>query len=177
MDPDIQARARAVDAWLEDNDCRVIASYGVGAAALEWWLSRLRPSRKTICTDYADDTVRRLSLLAPELHVSRHDLRHDGPLAADVHLFHRIDTELSNREWREVFLRFKSASILVVAAQVLDFRTLLQEVLDRPRMRLRRASRAGFLRTRGALGSLWLPTHHALPLRMHDLDAWSLTPR
>ena len=58
---------------------------------------------------------------------------------AEVHLFHRIDTELDNREWREVFRRFGSVSILVVATRVLDVKTLLLELLDRPRMWIRQS--------------------------------------
>ena len=101
--PDIAARARAIDAWLDKRDARVVASYGVGGATLEWWLYRLRPDRKLIVTDYGQATVERLAEVFPEAEVRHHDLRRDEPLRADVHLFHRIDTELGNREWREVF--------------------------------------------------------------------------
>jgi hypothetical protein len=170
-------RARAIDAWLTQHAGSSVASYGVGGATLEWWLSQIRPDRRVLCTENAAATVARLKAVAPELDVRHHDLRRDGPLAADAHLFHRIDTELTNREWQEVFRRFSSVTILVVAAQVLDVRTLVRELLDWPRMRIMRASRAGFLRTRSAFASLWRPTHDAVPVRMHDLDAWSLTPR
>ena len=102
-----------------------------------------------MCTDYGAATVERLNELVPELDVRQHDLSQDGPLAADIHLFHRIDTELTNREWREVFRRFGAASILVVAAQVLDVKALAAaSSVDRPRMWAVRATRAGFLRTR-----------------------------
>jgi hypothetical protein len=174
---DLASRGHAIDAWLTDRGSSSVASYGVGGAMLEWWLKEIRPDRPVICADYAAATVERLNDLVPELDVRQHDLRHDGPIGADVHLFHRIDTELSNSEWREVFGRFKAVPILVVATRVLDDKAVLLEILDRPRKWLRRASRAGFLRTRDAFGSLWLPTHHAVPLRVHDLEAWCLTPR
>jgi hypothetical protein len=173
----IAQRARAIDAWLSERRVRSVASYGVGAAMLEWWLRRLRPQRALVCTDFGAATVATLNELVPELDARLHDLRRDGPLPAEVHLFHRIDTELSDQEWREVLRRFESASILLVAAQVLDARALLRELLDRPRMWALRATRAGFLRSRSAFESIWQPTHRATPLRMHDLDAWFLTPR
>lgn len=175
--PDIAARARAIDAWLEEHDARLVASYGVGGAALEWWLHRLRPDRKLIVTDYGEETVSRLAELFPEAEVRYHDLRRDEPLEADVHLFHRIDTELTNGEWRTVMQRFGLVTVLVVAAEVLDVRKLLLELRSRPVLKRRRASRAGFIRTRAALEALWRSTHVARPLRMHDLDAWALAPR
>ena len=93
-----------------------MASYGVGSGVLEWWLREIRPGREILCTDYGAATVKRLNEVVPELSVRRHDLRQDGPLHADVHLFHRIDTELNDQQWREVFGRFRSVSILLVAA-------------------------------------------------------------
>ena len=55
---DIAARAAAIDPWLEQQGARVVASYGVGAAALEWWLHNLRPARKLIVTDYGGEDHR-----------------------------------------------------------------------------------------------------------------------
>jgi hypothetical protein len=174
---DIADRARAIDGWLAQQDARVVASYGVGGASLEWWLHRFRPDRRLILSDYGEATVERLAGLLPEVEVRNHDLRRDEPLPADLHLFHRIDTELSNPEWHDVFDRFGSASILLVAAEVLDAWKLLCELRDRLLMKHHRASRAGFVRTRGALEALWESTHASRPLRTHDLHAWSLTPK
>lgn len=174
---DIAARARAVDAWLEQREPAVVASYGVGGAWLEWWLTKLRPDRKLIVSDYAEATVERLAEVLPEADVRRHDLRRDEPLPADIHLFHRIETELGNDEWREALGRFGRAEILFVAADLLDLRGLLAELHNRPVLKGRRVTKAGFIRTRAAVEALWRSTHTAQPLRMHDLDAWALTPR
>jgi hypothetical protein len=173
---DIAARARAIDAWLEPQGVHVVASYGVGGATLEWWLHRLRPDRALVVTEYGEATLTRLGELFPEVDARYHDLVRDAPLEADVHLFHRVDTELSNDQWRVVFQRFRSARILVVAGAVLDARSLALELINRPRLRLRRASSAGFIRTRGALEALWEETHTGQRLRMYDLDAWWLMP-
>ena len=174
---DIAARASAIDEWLDKQGANAVASYGVGGAALEWCMYQLRPDRELIITDYGEATVERLAEVFPEAQVRYHDLLRDGPLAADAHLFHRIDTEFSNQELLGVLRRFGSASILVVVARVLDTRGLLREVLNRPRLKLRGASRAGFIRTSAAFDALWRPTHLAQRIRVNDLDAWSLVPR
>jgi hypothetical protein len=172
---DIAERVRQIDSWLQERDVGTLASYGVGGGVVELGLHRLSPERMLRLTDYAPETVERVRELLPEVEVTRHDLLQDPPLAADLHLFHRIDTELTNREWRQVFGRFAPVPILIVATEVADLGRLLAEV----RMRLRSdgASRAGWLRTRGAFEALWRRTHVGTPLRFHDLEAWSLEPR
>jgi len=174
---DIAGRARAIDSWLERQGARVVASYGVGGAALEWWLHKVRPRRKLIVTDYGEATVQRLAETFPEVDARLHDLSRDHPLAADVHLFHRIDTEFGNREWQEIFTRFARVPILVVASEVLDLRRLLLELRLRRRMKLRHATKAGYIRSSAAFEALWRPTHTSQPARMHDLDGWELLPR
>jgi hypothetical protein len=174
---DIAGRARAIDAWLERQGAEVVASYGVGGAALEWWLHNLRPGRKLIVTDYGEATLQRLAEIFPEVGVRFHDLRRDEPLAADVHLFHRIDAELGNREWQEVFTRFARVRILVVATDVLDLRRIVDELRSRRRMKRLHATKAGFIRSRAAFEALWRRTHTSQPLRLHDLDGWELLPR
>jgi hypothetical protein len=168
-------RARAIHAWFDTSDVRKLASYGVGAAVLEWWLIRERPQRELLLAEYAPQTLDRLKALFPGVEVHRHDLLRDGPLQTDAHLFHRIDTELSDEEWRDLLQRFSAAKILVVATEVATPRRLLSELLLR--VRRRRLSRAGWLRTRDVFEALWRETHDAQPLRLHDLDGWALTPR
>jgi hypothetical protein len=172
---EIGDRARAIDWWLENQDVATLASYGVGGAVLEWWLLRIRPARRLLMAEYAPETTRRLRELFPRAEVHRHDLLADPPLPADAHLFHRVDTELSDAEWRETFERFAQATVLLVATEIATPRRLANEL--RLRMRSRHLTRAGWLRTRAAFEALWRDTHDARPLRLHDLDGWALTPR
>ena len=172
---EIEARAGAIDTWLDEAGIRTLASYGVGAAVLEWWLLRIRPDRRLVLGDYAPRTVERLRVLFPGVDVHGHDLLKDPPLSADAHLFHRIDTELSDAEWHATFRRFAQETVLVVATEVATARRLADELLFR--IQRRHATRAGWLRTRGAFEALWRDTHDARPLRLHDLDGWALTPR
>ena len=173
--PEIGERARAIERWLERHDLGSVASYGVGGAVLEAWLLRIRPERRLVLADYAPETVERLRGLFPGVDVTRHDLLSDPPLEADAHLFHRIDTELTDKQWRGVLERFASETILVVATEVATVGRLGQELLLRARNR--HLTRAGWLRTRGSFEALWNGTHDAEPLRLHDLDGWALVPR
>ena len=173
--PEIGERARAIERWLDQRDVDALASYGAGGGVLEAWLLRLGSQRRLALTDYGPETVERLRALFPEAEVVRHDLLRDAPLDAEVHLFHRIDTELTDDQWHEVLGRFADKTILVVATEVATPRRLGQELLLRARSR--HLTRAGWLRSRGSFEALWSETHEAEALRLHDLDGWALTPR
>jgi len=173
--PDLVERARAVSAWADAQGVRRLASYGVGGATVEYLIWRENPSRELVVSDYAPAAVQRLAGLFPEADVRRFDLLVDPPLPGDAHLFHRVDTELTNRQWRALLRRFASERILVVATEVADMRRLSWEV--RLRLSRRPTTRAGWLRNRAAFERLWRDTHDATAVRMHDLEAWDLRPR
>jgi hypothetical protein len=172
--PEIGERTRQIDEWLRGRGVRTLASYGVGAAVVEAWLRRHDQSRRIVATDYGQDTLATLRRIFPEIDARRHDLRSDGPLEADLHLFHRIDTELSNRQFAQVLCRFAHVPILVVATEVHDLASAWNEVR---KGLLPGSSRAGWARNRQAFEALWRRTHDAQPLSFHDLDAWVLEPR
>jgi hypothetical protein len=172
---EIGDRMRLVDGLLRDRGVRSLASYGVGGALPELWLLRLDSARRLLLTDYAPETVTRLRELLPEAEVHRHDLLADLPLDAGMHMFHRIDTELDNGQWRGVFRRFAEQPILVVATEVLPAREIPRRL--RAAVRGRRATRAGWTRTRSAFESLWRRTHRGTHLTLVDLEAWILDPR
>ena len=97
------------------------------------------------------------------------------PLPTDAHLFHRVDTELTDAEWHDAFRHFADARVLLVATEIARPRRLAQEL--QLRILRPRATRAGWLRTRDAFEALWQDTHEARPVRLHDLDGWALMPR
>ena len=173
---EIRDRCRALDAWLTERGVNRLASYGVGGATVELWLHRVNPGRELVLTDYAPATVERLAGLFPEADVRQHDLLADGPIDADLHLFHRIDTEFTNSQWHEVLGRFAGVPVLVVATEVADLKRIAIEFRGWWFKR-RTSTRAGLLRTAGAFEALWRPTHRATRLRFNDLDAWHLEPR
>lgn len=172
--PELEARARRLAAVFARHDAHKVASYGAGGATLECWLKRISPDRDLVVTDYAPATVERLRPIFPEAACVVHDLSADPPLEADLHLFHRIDTEFDNRGWHAVFERFRSVPIMFVAAGQVDLRGALAEVRKGRRAG---ASRAGWVRTRSAIEALWRHTHRGVPVDVGDLPAWELTPK
>ena len=172
--PEIGERTRLISDWLETRGVNSLASYGVGGAVVELWLHRHSPSRRLIGTDYGQATLTQLREIFPELEAVAHDLRKDPPLTADMHLFHRIDTEFSNREFRALLRRFAHVPLLIVATDVHSLEGLAGEVRKRL---VPGSSRAGWARNRAAFEALWRRTHDATPLRFHDLEAWALEPR
>jgi hypothetical protein len=173
--PELAARAVAVADWTENAGVTQIASYGVGSALMELLLWHRRPSCELVLSDYTPTAVTRLAELFPESEVQRFDLLADLPLRAEVHLFHRIDTEFTNVQWRAILRRFAGTRILFAASEVADLRRMSWEV--RSRFSRARTTRAGWLRNRDAFERLWRDTHDATPLRLHDLEAWDLRPR
>lgn len=171
--PELAARAHSIAALAGRLEAESICSYGVGVCAVELNLARLAPGLHLACTDYAPRTVERLGALFPEADVIRHDLLRDDPLEADLHLLHRVDTELSDDEWRTVLPRFR-APALVVPAMLLTWRSVAKELALR--VRPGRATRAGYVRTEDALRSLWRPSHRDERLPVGDLTGFLLTP-
>lgn len=152
-----------------------VASYGVGAASLEWRLLELEPSLALTLTESAPHTATRLAGLLPQQTVLRHDLTRDPPAQADLHIFHRIDTELDDGSWRGVFKRFSGQTIIVVATELLGPRQLIAGLAHR--LIPYASTWAGWLRTRRAFENLWRHTHAQTRTTAGPLAAWLLTPR
>jgi hypothetical protein len=173
--PEIQARAERIVALARERGVRRLASYGAGAAVLELWMKRAAPEIELVLTDYADGTVDRVAAIFPEASVVRHDLLSDPPLDADLHLFHRIDTELTNKQWRGVLRRFAHVPVLVAATEIIGVDRALKAIAHR--LRVRDLSRAGWLRTRSAFEAIYGTEHAITPLTLGDLEGWMLEPR
>jgi hypothetical protein len=171
--PELRDRAEVIGALLDAHGGGSLASYGVGAAVLECWFARLDPERRLLIGEYAPDTVERLRAIA-DAEVHRHDLLTEGPLDADWHLFHRIDTEFSNRDWRGVLERFAQVRVLVAASEVIGMSDAWREF----RRGIKRGStNSGHLRNRAAFEALWRHSHDAEPVALAGLEGWLLTPR
>lgn len=172
--PALRERAQDILAVLDAHGGGSIASYGVGGASLECWLNRLDPERRLLLGEYAPRTVERLGEVFPEAESHHHDLLSNPPLEADWHLFHRIDTEFSNSEWRDVLRRFGDRRVLFVASEVIDLRDAWREI---KRGMKRGSTNSGRLRNAAAFEALWRRTHAAEPAEAAGLQAWVLTPR
>jgi hypothetical protein len=151
-----------------------MCSYGVGAGRLELAVAQAAPELELRCTDFAPQTVNRLQSLFPEATIVRHDLAAEDALAADLHLFHRIDTEFSNAALRMVLGRFHDP-VLLVPALLLTPRVAAREFYVR--IARTRATRAGWVRTKSALRDIWAPTHTDTELRVGDSIGFLLERR
>ena len=152
----LQQRAADIVAIARRLDARSLCSYGAGTGSLEFNIHRLAPDVALTCTDYAPRATERLRGLFVEAEVVVHDLATQAPSHADLHLMHRIDTELDTATWKQVFARFFEP-ILVVPTLLLDVERVLKEVgrrILRPR-----ATRAGWVRSEDAFRALWAGTH------------------
>jgi hypothetical protein len=167
-------RARDVLRVVERFGARSVCSYGVGTAGVELALTQLAPDLELICTEFAPRTLARLRGLFPEAKVVRHDLRVEAPLQGDLHLLHRIDSELSNRDWPGVLGRFHEPVLLVptVILGVGETAKALLRRIARPS-----ATRAGCLRNEAALRALWAETHTASTVPVGGATAFLLARR
>jgi len=172
-DPALRARAGAIDAALIGLGAGSVASYGAGTGLVEAALARLAPQRDMMLSEYAPGTVERLAALFPEAKVCRVDLLRHGPLPAAVHLFHRIDTDLEDGQWREVFRRFVGETVVMVAGDILGPRSAYVQLRGRL---TRGTSDAGWLRTRAAFEHFWKDTHASRHARFGDHSGWVLSP-
>lgn len=160
--PVIAQRAAALAAALEPR----VASYGVGVGVLEWHLAR--SGIDLVVTEHSPATVARLREVAG-LEAVEHDLVRDPPVPATTHLMHRVDTELSGREWRRILPRYDRV-VFVPGA-------LTEDAAELRAARRRRGAFAGWLRNEAAVKRLWARSHTAREIAVHDLRGWVLTPR
>jgi hypothetical protein len=173
--PDLVARADALAQWLAQEGIERLVSYGVGGGTFELLLSHHEHAPELVLTDYGPETVEGLRTLFPDTEVARHDLLYDPPLPGDLQLFHRIDTEFSNRQLRRLLRRFAAERVLVIGSGTITVREGLHEIGYR--FRNRNVSKAGWRRSRATFEALWGRTHDVVALTLHDLPAWDLRPR
>lgn len=172
--PLLEQRAADIVAIARRLGARSLCSHGAGTGSLEFNIHRLAPDVALSCTDYAPRATERLQSIFVEAEVVFHDLATEAPPSADLHLMHRIDTELRAETWKQVFARF-SEPILVVPTLLLDVERVLKEVALR--FLRPRASRAGWVRTEDAFRALWASTHSDEVVAVGDQRAFLLFRR
>jgi hypothetical protein len=173
--PDLDARASDIAAVARQMHAARLCSHGVGTALLELNLARQLPEVRLVCTDYAPQTVERLSAIFIEADVVLRDLRDSDQPEADLHLMHRLDAELGDDEWHDVFARLPK-TILFVPNVVLDVAGAAREVARRV-LRRGRLTNAGWFRNEAALRSLWSATHTDERRLIGEATAYLLEPR
>ncbi|MFL5955204.1 MAG: hypothetical protein ACJ76I_13965 [Gaiellaceae bacterium] len=172
---ELRARARGIAAVAAGLDAHTVCSHGVGTGTLELNLVRIAPHLELTCTDYAPQTVERLTALFPEAVVVLRSLTDPDPPSAHLHLMHRLDAELDDDAWRTVFTQLR-APVLFVPNVVLHLPAAGREVARRI-LRRGRLTHAGWFRNESALRALWNGTHTDRRVEVGPAAAYLLLPR
>jgi hypothetical protein len=163
--PELAERAEAIASWTRDRQMTAVTSFGVGTGCLELQIHRIDRGLRLHLSDFSVATVQRLRQVFPEAaSIEVADLvQADMPAANDgLTLLHRIDTEFTNSELRQIFRRLNGAGhrvILFAASGFLGPRELAKEFARRLRAKANRdpLTFAGYLRTRSVYDTFWAP--------------------
>lgn len=168
--PEYAERAAAVAAVADRLGVTTVASYGVGSGLLERHLvGRVEHLR---CGDFTPQAIARVAELMPEAQVQLHDLTTDPPMSADLHLFHRVDTEFTDAQWRTILGRF-DGPVLFAFSELLTPKGVVRELLTR----LRGGRKVGWFRTEDAFRAA-IPARFSVErLQIGDLPGFLLSDR
>lgn len=165
----LEVRAAAVIDIAESLGASAIRSFGVGTACLELAIKQARPGLRVLISDWGPETIRRLGAVFTEVDdVECVDfLRDDLQLGTDeLVLLHRVDTDLNDDDWRNVFARLAAAGgrfVLVVPTEFITLRAVTAE-LGR-RLLLKQRTFAGYLRSRTAFDRIWSASYRLVEER------------
>lgn len=180
----LRERARAIVGLCREQGLERVFSVGAGIAALEYFIKAEDPALHLTCTDYAPKATARLRSVFEECDdIFVFDMmRDEWPSAPDtLYLLHRVDFELSDRDWRSCFARMAANAIspvLVVACELLtpEKRKRMRHVYLSHKIHHRPLTFSGYLRTRDAFKALWGRDYNtARELPVGDLEGFLLT--
>jgi hypothetical protein len=183
---DLRERANAIVSLCRANDCTRVFSVGVGVAGLEYFMKTESPGLHLTCTDYAPAATERLADVFSECDEVRvFDMMSEPwpSTPGTLYLLHRVDTELSDRQWRECFRRMTASRVSPVLVIPCAFLTPEWRAATRSRFssRFRRRKHltfSGYLRTKSRFMSLWSPSYALLEeLQVGDLTGFLLQAR
>jgi hypothetical protein len=166
QDGSLNARAVAIVNLLKAYKFSSIHSVGVGGAALEYHIKRLYPNLRMTVSDYAPKNVEILKRVFHECDsVIEFDLlsKDWSAWGGDERLcimMCRIDTELTDEQWRNVFKNMYESKImnaLYITSRILTFKYLYSEKKRYALHKLfqKDISFAGYRRTKSVFRSFW----------------------
>lgn len=167
--PELRSRALAVAAIADLLGAQRVASYGVGTALLERHLVGLVD--QLVCSDFTPVAVEAMKAYLEDAEVVVHDLVADPPLAADLHVLHRVDTEFSDDELSVVLAKFEAPTLLIVS-EFLTGRGFLREMLTWARG----GQQAGWTRSERAFEMLIPHGRLAGRYTIGDLEGFLIAP-
>lgn len=123
---DLKERAQAIVQICRALGLSRVFSVGAGSGALEFYMKAVDQGLHLTCADYAPGATARLRNVFSECdEVIVFDMLHDKwkPANGTLYLLHRVDTELSNQDWRRCFSAMGSAGVSPVLFVVSEFLT------------------------------------------------------
>jgi len=158
----VEAMASDLSRVIEAAGLPPVVSVGVGKAALEYYLKRKLPSLNLTCAEHSPEVVQRLRSVFTECDaVESFDMRSaHWPYAGSLCLLSRVETELTDAEWRTAFTNMRQSGIrqvLMVSSGFVTPLSAARELAHRviARVKGRRATFAGYLRSEAAFRALW----------------------
>lgn len=181
--PSLERQATQIVALLRRWGVARMVSVGVGTAVLEFDIQTQYPELMLRCGDYAPaslDMLRRCFTECRSIEVM--DLRNPRWVsdADEAVLLNRVDTELTDDEWRRVFADLRRQGvrrILWIPCGLLTPRALVRELqtMVLSLLRRRKLTNAGYFRTHGRMRQLFEAGYRRTGVyQAGDLPIWVL---
>ena len=168
VDSDLPSRASSVVEVLRSLGIRRLFSVGVGGAAFEFYLHRLAPDIRLVCSEFSRHNVEAVARVFTECEaVVPFDLAKDdwGPWGngdGTLCLLWRVDPHLDDQQWRTAFRRAHDGGVQYILFGVggaLTFRRLARRAVSWLRKPMGRGARTrvGWVRSDPVFPTLWAP--------------------
>ncbi|MBR0599531.1 hypothetical protein [Sinanaerobacter chloroacetimidivorans] len=138
-----------------------IFSAGCGCGFLEYNLKKINPELIVKATDFNSKSIERLkSVFKLCDSIETFNILTDNYRSSDdlLYLFFRIDTEIHDAEWLNVFRRMhtdKARYILIVATEFLTFERFIKETIKGVLRGIKGYTFCGYIRTKDSFEALW----------------------
>jgi hypothetical protein len=157
--------ARVILNLLKETKLDSITSLGVGVAYVEYHIKSLNPNVNLLISDFTKETINKLKSFFPEVNdIFMFDMLKDDYSkiagANSLLLLNRVDTELNNKQWQEVFYKINKSDIqkiLVIPTTFLNLKIIISELLHLGYWKLKKKqiTSAGYLRTKSVFKKFW----------------------
>lgn len=158
-----------------------ILSFGCGCGYLEYNIKQYAPAIHMTVTDFNINSLNRLKKihdLYDEL--KQFDIKKDSVIYSEnmLCLLFRLDTELTDNEWNQVFHKMKDSNVvyvLIVATEILTLRRYLKESIKHLLRNVESYTFCGYIRNKNGLEALWADSYDVQnALKIGDLNAYLL---
>lgn len=166
---------------INKNNFHTIFSIGCGCGFLEANIKKKMPEIYVACSDFNPKSVNQLkSVMTYYDELNTFDITKDQFPFKDnqLYLLFRIDTELSDQEWKQVFNRMAEEgveTILIVATELLTLQRFIKESIKGALRNIKGYTFCGYIRSKANFKALW-KGHYSVEkeLKIGSLDAFLL---